>query len=90
MAKEKNVMVIDPELMYQRKLHYMERHSGWEAFKAVYWAIYLLTLGIFLLLSPTGFSIPLFLGFALVLLAMFYAIFGLVVSLHFKLMKRHA
>jgi hypothetical protein len=90
MPKEKNSVSLDPELYYRRMYHYREKSSGWEIFKALYWAIYIFAVGVFFLIAPQSLGMTVFIGFALVLLAMFYAIFGLVVSLHFKLMKRHS
>ena len=39
-AESKNVISVDPDLFYKRMLHYKEKHSGWEIYKAVYWGIY--------------------------------------------------
>lgn len=78
----------DAELHFKRMAHYREKHSGYAVFKGIYWAIYLLAIGIFLLMVPASVSVVQIVGFAAVLLAMFYAIFGLVISLHYKLMKK--
>ena len=80
---------------YSRRLHYMEKHSGWMIFKSIYWGIYVFLLGVLLLTvygSSTGFMVSpaSFVGWALVLFAIFYIVFGFTTSLHLKLMKKHA
>ena len=100
MALKKTEVVVDPRLLYDRMLSYKEKHAGWAIFKALYWAIYIFAIGAFLLYvtqsaaNATNFNAmqinwAQFVGFALVLLAIFLAIFGLVESLHLKLMKKH-
>ncbi len=94
MAEKKQVVVVDPSLEYQRRLHYMEKHSGWMIFKSIYWGIYAFLLGVILLVSygaGSGYVISpeAFLGWALVLFAIFYIVFGFTTSLHLKLMKKH-
>ncbi|MGC8651918.1 MAG: hypothetical protein ACP5UH_01555 [Candidatus Micrarchaeia archaeon] len=88
MAEKKNVVVIDPSIQYTRMLHYKEKHSGWEIFKSIYWGIYILILGLFVL--TTGMTLVSFLGYALVMFAVFFIVYGFSVSLHLKLMKRYA
>ena len=96
MAK-KNVVVVDPGEIYERMLSYKEKHAGWVVFKAIYFAIYIFTIGAFLLYAsrslgsaaPNQFNWIGFVGFALVLLSAFVAIYGLVEALHLKLMKKH-
>ncbi|MCL4373875.1 MAG: hypothetical protein M1360_03275 [Candidatus Marsarchaeota archaeon] len=88
MAEKKNVVVIDPSIQYTRMLHYREKHSGWEIFKSIYWGIYILLLGLFVLSSSI--TVASFLGFALITFALFFIVYGFSVSLHLKLMKRYA
>lgn len=95
MAERKQVVVVDPSLEYQRKLHYMEKHSGWHIFKSIYWGMYVFLLGVLLLTNygaAGGFmaSPQAFFGWTLVLFAIFYIVFGFTTSLHLKLMKKHA
>ena len=92
MADRKVTVTIDPTLQMQRRLNYREKESGWEVYRAVYWGIYVFILGV-LLLTAYPRSIPSaagFMGWALVLLAMFVIVYGFVLSLHLKLMKKHA
>ncbi|MGC8571807.1 MAG: hypothetical protein ACP5RI_00670 [Candidatus Micrarchaeia archaeon] len=84
------VTIIDPSLFYERRLKYEEKHSAWEGFKSIYWSIYILSLGSYLLYSNTPITATSFFGVALVLFAFFYIVFGLTKVLHLKLMKRFA
>ncbi|MCL5433685.1 MAG: hypothetical protein M1538_01755 [Candidatus Marsarchaeota archaeon] len=90
--KEKQIIVVDPSKFYERRLKYEEKHSMWEGFKAVYWSIYILSLGLYLLYPYPNSTVndTSFFGMALVLFAFFYIIFGLTKMLHLKLMKRVA
>jgi hypothetical protein len=91
MAEKKNIIMIDPELSYKRRLHYQERHSGWNIFRGIYWGIYLFILGIILAtLVPGSLGVAGFFGWALILMAIFVIVFGFASSLHLKLMKRYA
>ncbi|MGC8648372.1 MAG: hypothetical protein ACP5SJ_02630 [Candidatus Micrarchaeia archaeon] len=91
MAEKKNVIVIDPELQYDRMLHYKEKHSGWEIFKGVYWGVYVFILGVLLITKvPAQMAVPKFFGWALSLFAIFIIVYGFSMSLHYKLMKRYA
>jgi hypothetical protein len=88
--KGKNVVVIDPQLVVERMLHYRERHQGWHIFRSVYWGIYLLVIGTFLMFySQLGFTINMFFGSSLILFAVMLILFGLTEALHHKLMKRY-
>ena len=85
------IVTIDPTLQYARELHYKEKHSGWQIFKAVYWSIFIFVIGLMLAtLVPQPMTIYNFLGFSLVILALFVILYGFSESLHMKLMKRYA
>ncbi|MGC8495963.1 MAG: hypothetical protein ACP5MX_02035 [Candidatus Micrarchaeia archaeon] len=88
MAEKKTIITIDPSIQYTRMLHYKEKHSGWEIFKAIYWSIYILLLGIFVLNFNPSFSA--FMGWAMVIFAMFFIVYGFSTSLHLKLMRKYA
>ena len=89
-AKEKNVVTVDPQLIVERMLHYRERHQGWHIFKSVYWGVYILVVGIFLVYyNQLGFTVNLFFGSSLILFAVMLILFGLTEALHHKLMKRY-
>ena len=90
MAREKQVVVIDPELWMNRNLHYQERQSGWKIFTSLYWSIYLLFVGALLIFyNPLGLSLTYFFGVSIFLLSLMLIIYGFATSLHFKLMKRY-
>ena len=92
MARKKEDLHIDPdfiEMYYKRMLAYKEKHFAWEIFKGVYWAVYIFAVGLLFLFSAnTPFNMPTFIGYTLVLLSIFYGIFGLVTALHLKFMRR--
>ena len=88
MAEKKTVVTIDPSMQYSRQLHYAEMHSGWHVFRAVYWSIYILFVG--LILYTGNMNTEHFFGIAVMLLALFYIVYGFSTSLHLKLMKRYA
>ncbi len=93
--KNRQVMVIDPTLQYERMLHYKEKHAVWEIFKVVFWGIYIFIIGLILLIfyrnSPgTALSPEAFFGWALTLFAIFFIVYGFSISLHLKLMKKYA
>jgi len=91
MPAKKNVIVIDPEMQYERMLHYREKHSGWQIFRSIYWGIYVFIIGILLITRvPTPLSMTRFFGWSLTLLALFVIVYGFSVSLHYKLMKKYA
>lgn len=90
-GNRKTVIAIDPDMMYARKLHHDEKHSGWHIFKAVFWAIYLFVMGVILYTTvPSVIGITQFFGWALIIIAIFLVVFGFSKSLHLKLMKRYA
>ncbi|MCL5093366.1 MAG: hypothetical protein M1128_02780 [Candidatus Marsarchaeota archaeon] len=88
MAEKKTVITIDPSLEYSRRLHYNEKHSGWQIFKSIYWSIYVFIMGVILYAVPMATSQ--FFGWALMLFALFFIVYGFSTSLHLKLMKRYA
>ena len=92
MPKEKEkAILIDPDLYIKRMASYQERHAGWYIFKAAYWAIYIFVVGLlFMVQSLASYPISFTLGTALVILAIMVLLYGLVNSLHNKLMKKYA
>jgi hypothetical protein len=91
MAGRKNIITIDPELSYKRRLHYMEKHSGWHIFRAIYWGIYIFIIGMILAtLVPGTIAYPLYFGWLLILFSLFLIVYGFASALHLKLMKRYA
>lgn len=87
---EERVVVVDPKLLMQRMLHYRERHHAWHIFRTVYWSIYLLIMGVLLIYyTSLSISVNTLLGIAAILGAVMLIIFGLVESLHHKLMKKY-
>ena len=89
MAERRVTIAIDPTMQIQKQAHFREKQSGWEVYRAVYWGIYTFILGVLLLTYPFA-SFMSFMGWAMVLLAMFVMVYGFVLSLHLKLMKKHA
>ena len=83
-------MRVDNSIDWERKLDYAQKKSGWEVFKYLYWGIYIFVIGGMLdkrrRHGPQPHAVA---GWAAVLLAMFLVIYGFVVSLHHKLMKKH-
>jgi len=81
-----------PDDSFDRMLDFNVKHSGWIIFKAVYWAMYLLVLGVVLLYSSAHnvtISLEVFGGLALSIMAMMVIIFGFSEILHHKLMRRY-
>ncbi len=77
---------------FDRILEYRVRHSGWIIFRAIYWAIYLLLLGILLLyysINNVSLSLQVFFGWAFTVLALMLIIYGAAEVLHHKLMRRY-
>jgi hypothetical protein len=92
---QKQIMVIDPTLQYERRLKYLEKHGGWEVFKMIFWGSYIFIIGMILLIfyktSPTQtISLYAFFGWSLIIFAMFYIVYGFALSLHYKLMRKYA
>jgi len=90
MAKEKQVVVVDPELWMNRHLHYQERQSGWKIFVSIYWSIYLLFISALLIsYNSLGLSLTSFFGASVFILSLMLIIYGITTALHFRLMKRY-
>lgn len=89
-GNKKSVVVVDPDMIMKRVLHYRERHHGWHIFKRVYWAAYLIVISFFLLYYYSmNFTLNVFLGASMLLFAIMLIIYGLAEALHHKLMKRY-
>ena len=89
-ASRGSVVRVDNSIDWERRLEYRERHAGWEVFRYLYWGIYIFVIGCMLIIG--GFeqvNLMLFAGWATILLAIFLVIYGFVVSLHHRLMRRH-
>jgi uncharacterized membrane protein YjfL (UPF0719 family) len=77
---------------FDRMLGYQARHAGWIIFRSVYWALYLLLLGMLLLfysIQNISISLQVFFGWAFSILAIMIIIYGAVEVLHHKLMKKY-
>ncbi len=90
-AREKQEKVlIDPELWMKRHLYYKEKNSSWGIFKNVYWAVYALFIGIFLMYYPSlNLTVPFFIGISLIIFAIMVVVFGFAEALHNKLMRQY-
>ena len=77
---------------FDRMLEYQARHAGWIIFRSVYWALYLLLLGVLLLFYSTqsiAISLQVFFGWSFTVLAIMIIIYGAAEVLHHKLMRRY-
>ena len=89
-SRNRNVVILDPQPLMDRLLHYRERHQGWHIFRTMYWSIYFIVIGLFLVYyAQIGFTVTLFFGSALLLFAVMLILFGLTEALHHKLMRRY-
>jgi hypothetical protein len=88
--KKRDVVTVDPDIWMDRMLYYNEKHSGWVIFKSVYWAMYLLLVGGFLIFYTSA-NIPpqTIAGISVVILAIMIIIYGFAQALHYKFMKRY-
>ncbi len=78
---------------FDRYLEYKARHSGWITFRSIYWAIYLLLIGAYLIyFGDTNMPVSwtFFFGTALVLLSIMIILYGAAESLHHKLMRTYS
>lgn len=91
MPKEKErIIAIDSSADWDRKLKYMEKQSGWEVFKSIYWGIYIFIVGFMALLMNAGvLTFSGIIGWAITILSVFVIIYGFVLSLHLKFLKKH-
>jgi hypothetical protein len=90
-SARRDIISIDPEMWFTRKLHYDEKHSAWHIFKSLFWAVYIFIAGVMLYDSvPTAQGIMRFFGSAVVVLSIFLILYGFSKSLHLKLMKKYA
>lgn len=90
MPQKQRTVVIDPELMMKRMLHYRERHSAWHIFQSVYWAIYFFVVGfLFMVQSAAYYPVGFTLGAALIIFAVMLVIYGFAMALHSKFMKAY-
>jgi hypothetical protein len=83
----------DEESTFDRLMDYEVRHAGWIIFRSIYWSIYLLVLGVFLLYYASHnvtVSLEVFGGIALSILAVMIILYGFAEVLHHKLMKKYA
>ncbi|ASI13463.1 membrane protein [Candidatus Mancarchaeum acidiphilum] len=88
--KEKRIIVeIDPAREYSRRLHYLEKHSRWEAFKSVFWGVFIFVAGAILVYTNGIIQTNVYFGFMMMLFAVFLMIYGLAGALHHKLMKTY-
>ena len=89
-GKAKEIITVDPSLIWERRLHYQEKQSGWQIYKAIYWGIYLFIFGILAVLAGYGvLAYGLVIGWSIVLLSIFVIVYGFTMSLHYKFLKRH-
>ncbi len=89
-SAKKQVVVVDPELLMNRMLHYRERQHAWHVFRNLCWGIYAFIIGVILVYYVAlNLSLNLFFGIAVLLFAAMFIISGLVESLHLKFMKKY-
>ena len=77
---------------FDRMLDYNVKHAGWIIFRSVYWAMYLLMMGVLLLYYAAhnvAISLQVFAGLAFSILAMMVIVFGFSEVLHHKLMRKY-
>ena len=88
--KAKENVVLDPEPYMERMLHYREKHSAWYIFQSIYVGIYFFIVGsLFVLQGQTKYDTRQTFGISLVILSFMVIVYGFVMSLHAKLMKRY-
>ena len=87
--KNRNVVVVDPEIAMDRFLKYGEKHAGWNMFRAFYWSLYLIILGIMLIYwTQIGLTATMFFGVALIIFATMLILYGLTHGLHHQFIRR--
>lgn len=88
--RDRRTIMIDPSMFMERMLHYREMHSGWNIFRFIYWSIYLIVIAIMLIYyTELGLTPNLFLGAAIMMLAVMLILFGLTEALHNKFLKKY-
>lgn len=88
--RDSRVVVVDPKLVMERMLQYKESHRGWHIFRALYWSIYFMVVGILLIYYNSIFtSITLFFGTAFLVFAVMLILYGLTEALHHQLMRKY-
>ena len=74
----------------ERWLVYREKHAGLKVFSCIFAAIYVFFVGLMLIAAGyTGTSVTFIAGWSAILLAVFLVVYGFVVSLHHRLMRKH-
>jgi hypothetical protein len=87
--KDNRVVVVDPKLLMERMLQYRERHRGWHIFRALFWSIYFIIIGVLLVYYNYIFtSVTLFLGTAFLVFAVMLILYGLTEALHHQFMRK--
>lgn len=90
LQKDERSVMIDPSMFMDRMLHYREMHSGWNIFRFIYWSIYLIVVAIMLIYyTELGFTMTLFFGSIILILAVMLILFGLTEALHNKFLKKY-
>ncbi|MGC8662381.1 MAG: hypothetical protein ACP5RT_01185 [Candidatus Micrarchaeia archaeon] len=90
-SKEKQIIVVDPELWVKRNLNFIEKQSRWHIFTTIYWGIYVLILGSLLVFySSISINLIYLFGTSLIIFSIMLIIYGFSVALHSKLMKKYA
>ncbi|MCL4365231.1 MAG: hypothetical protein M1569_02235 [Candidatus Marsarchaeota archaeon] len=88
--KERDVVVVDPQMIMDRMLHYKERHHAWYVFRSLYWSIYLIVVGLLLVYYvQLGLTLNLFFGTAFLIFAVMLILYGLMEALHHKFMRKY-
>lgn len=93
MAGKDNGVYVDSEFLenYCQKMRSAKNGGSpdWEIFRRIYWAIYIFFLGILLLYSARyPFNMVVFLGYSLMLLSVFYGIYGIVATVRLKIINK--
>ncbi len=74
----------------ERWLSYREKHASLNVFACVYWAIYALVVGFMIIATAyNGANLVVIVGLSMVLFAFFLVIYGLVIAMHHRLMRKH-
>jgi hypothetical protein len=87
--KRRIIVEIDPKEEYARHLHYMEKHSGWQMFKSLYWAVFIFISGAILIYTNGIIDLGVYFGIMLMLFAIFIMVYGFAKALHYKFIKKY-